>query len=573
MKDLPMPDAPPCRAADLLAQSLLAHGVDRVFCVPGESYLAVLDALADCPSIEVVSARHEGGAGFMAVADAKLTGRPGVLMVSRGPGATNAAIAIHTAQQDAAPLVAFVGQIERKDLGRRAFQEVDYVKTFADMAKGVRQVIDGDGLGEAVAWAFHLACSGTPGPVLVVLPEDMLADATKAPAAAPRALAEALAGEGALAEVAKRLAAAERPLLIAGGELTRSRGRAALIKLAEAMQVPVAASFKQQDLFPNEHGNFAGHLGYMIPEDQVAVLAEADLVLAVGTRLGDVTTQGYRLPAAPRPRQPLIHVHPDPEQLGRVYETALALPAEPVDFVERLAELATAPPPNRRGQWIERLHKIHAERARWQPVAAKDGVWFGHVVGALIRHAPADAILITDAGNFSGWLHRHFPFSGRHRLLGVIAGAMGFGMPAAVAASLRHPERKVVALIGDGGFLMTGNELATARRHGAKPIVIVANNGSYGTIRMHQERHFPGRKVATDLVNPDFAALARAFGATAFTVSRPEDADDAVGQAIGGDGPALIDVRASLEHISAFATLSDLAKRGAAAKSPQASRS
>ena len=558
--------APHRRAADLMVDSLVAHGVDRVFCVPGESYLAVLDALADCRSIEVVSARHEGGAGFMAVADAKLTGRPGVLMVSRGPGATNAAIAIHTAQQDAAPLVVFIGQVERKDFGRRAFQEVDYAKTFADMAKGVRQVIDGDRLGETVAWAFHCAMSGTPGPVVVVVPEDMLLDPVTAGTASPRQPAQPEASPADLAEVGRRIAAAERPLVIVGGVLTRPDARSAILALAERWQVPIATSFKQQDLFPNLHPNFAGHLGYMIPEDQVAALSEADLVIAVGTRLGDVTSQGYRLPQAPTPRQPLIHVYPDPEQLGRVYETTLALAVDPVQFVRGLSEISPPPPPNARSHWIERLHRIHAERARWTAVEARDGVSFGHVVAALAAHLPPEAILITDAGNFSGWLHRHFPFAGSQRLLGVISGAMGFGAPAAVAASLRHPDVKVVALIGDGGFLMTGNELATARRHGVKPVLFISNNGSYGTIRMHQERHFPGRAMATDLVNPDFAALARAFGATGLTIASTKEAGDVVREALIAEGPVVVDVRASLEHISAFATLTDLAKRAAGAR-------
>ncbi|MBI1776138.1 MAG: acetolactate synthase [Proteobacteria bacterium] len=554
------------RAADLLVASLAAHGVRRVFCVPGESYLAVLDALADCAEIEVVSARHEGGAGFMAVADAKLTFMPAVLMVSRGPGATNAAIAVHTAQQDAVPLVVFVGQVERKDLGRRAFQEVDYAKTFADMAKGVRQVMEGERLGEAVAWAFHLAGAGTPGPVLVVLPEDMLLDMSPEPTARPRPPARARASEAELDEAARRIAAAERPLVVAGGPLARPEARSAVLALAERWQLPVAAAFKQQDLFPNEHPNFAGHLGYMIPEDQVAAFGEADLILAVGTRLGDVTSQGYRLPTAPTPLQPLIHVYPDPEQLGRVYDTALALAVDPENFVERLALRKAPPPPNARSRWIDRLHAMHADRARWTPVEAGDGVSFGHVVAALARHLPPDAILITDAGNFSGWLHRHFPFSGHQRLLGVISGAMGFGTPAAVAASLRFPHRNVVALIGDGGFLMTGNELATAMRQGAKPILFVSNNASYGTIRMHQERHFPGRKIATDLVNPDFAALARAYGATGLAIAKTGETDAIVQAALAAKGPVVVDVKASLEHISAFATLSDLAKRAAASR-------
>jgi acetolactate synthase-1/2/3 large subunit len=539
------------RAADLLVDCLVAHGVDRVFCVPGESYLAVLDALVDRPEIDVVVARHEGGAGFMGVADAKLTMRPGVVFVSRGPGATNASIAVHVAQQDAVPMVLFIGQIERKDFGRRAFQEVDYRQTFADMAKHVDVVMDGARLPEAIQRAFHLAQAGTPGPTVIVLPEDMLLDEVEAPVLAPKPLVPAHGASEIVAEVAGRLAAAERPIVVAGGLMRGEEGRAALLELAEAAQVPIVAAFKYQDLFPNEHRLFGGHLGYMAPDDQVKLVGEADLVIAIGTRFGDVTSQGYRLPMA---GQTFLHVYPDP--------LVAALPFDPASFAQALTRamprLSNAGS-DARAAWAERLHRRHAGQAVWTPVEAKDGVVFGHVAAALKDQLPDDAILIMDAGNFSGWLHRHFPFSGRHRLLGVVAGAMGFGMPAAVAASLRHPSRPVVALIGDGGFLMTGTELATAIRHRAKLIAIVSNNGSYGTIRLHQEKQYPGRVKATELTNPDFAAMARAFGATGIAVETSADVPKAVAAALSAEGPTVIDVRSSLEHITAFTTLSALA--------------
>ncbi|MSP47962.1 MAG: acetolactate synthase [Alphaproteobacteria bacterium] len=539
------------RAADLLVDCLVAHGVDRVFCVPGESYLAVLDALVGRPEIDVVVARHEGGAGFMGVADAKLTMRPGVVFVSRGPGATNASIAVHVAQQDAVPFVLFIGQIERKDVGRRAFQEVDYRQTFADMAKHVEVVTDGNRVPEAIQRAFHLAQAGTPGPTVVVLPEDMLLDEVEAAVMLPKPAMSAHASADTVAEVAARIAGAERPAVIAGGLMRGAEGRAALIELAEASDTPVIAAFKQQDLFPNTHRLFGGHLGYMAPEDQVRLVGEADLVVALGTRLGDVTSQGYRLPMA---GQALVHVYPDP--------LVAPLAVDPVVFARALAKAAprrSNAKSDARARWAARLHGRHAGQAAWTPVEATDGVVFGHPVVALIDRLPDDAILITDAGNFSGWLHRHFPFSGRHRLLGVVAGAMGFGMPAAVAASLRFPGTPVVVLIGDGGFLMTGYELATAIRHRARFVAIVSNNGSYGTIRLHQEKHYPGRVSATDLANPDFAALARSFGATGLILARSADAADVVAQALAAEGPAVIDVRSSLEHISAFTTLSALA--------------
>ncbi len=539
------------RAADLLVDCLVAHGVDRVFCVPGESYLAVLDALVDCEEIDVVVARHEGGAGFMGVADAKLTMRPGVVFVSRGPGATNASIAVHVAQQDAVPFVLFIGQIERKDFGRGAFQEVDYVQTFGDMAKHVEVVMDGERVPEAIRRAFHLAQSGTPGPTVVVLPEDMLLDQVTAGVLAPKPVAAAHADAETIAEVAAKIAKAERPAVIAGSLLRGDDGRAALVKLAEASETPVIASFKQQDIFPNTHRLFGGHLGYMAPEDQVRLVGEADLLVAIGTRMGDVTSQGYRLPMQ---GQELVHVFPDP--------AVASIAADPVAFTQALAKamprLSNART-DTRAKWIERLHGRHAKQAVWTQVEAKDGVVFGHPTVALIDQLPDDAILVMDAGNFSGWAHRHFPFSGRHKLLGVIAGAMGFGMPAAVAASLRYPDRPVVALIGDGGFLMTGTELATAVRHKTRFVAIVSNNGSYGTIRLHQEKHYPGRISATELVNPDFAALARSFGATGLNLTQSADSARIVAEALAAKGPAVIDVRSSLEHISAFTTLSALA--------------
>ena len=539
------------RAADLLVDCLVAHGVDRVFCVPGESYLAVLDALVDRQEIDVVVARHEGGAGFMGVADAKLTMRPGVVFVSRGPGATNASIAVHVAQQDAVPFVLFIGQIERKDFCRGAFQEIDYVQTFGDMAKHVEVVTDGNRVPEAIRRAFHLAQAGTPGPTVVVLPEDMLLDEVSAEVMVPKPAAAAHADADTIAEVAAKIAAAERPAVIAGSLLRGDDGRAALIQLAEASETPVIASFKQQDLFPNTHRLFGGHLGYMAPEDQVKLVGEADLLVAIGTRMGDVTSQGYRLPMK---GQELVHVFPDP--------AVAPIAADPVAFARALAKamprLSNAKIDGR-VRWAGRLHGRHAGQAVWKPVEAKDGVVFGHPVVALIDKLPDDAILITDAGNFSGWLHRHFPFSGRHRLLGVIAGAMGFGMPAAVAASLRYPDTPVVVLIGDGGFLMTGTELATAIRHRTRFVALVSNNGSYGTIRLHQEKHYPGRVSATGLVNPDFAQMARSFGATGLTLAKSADAGAVVAEALAAKGPVVIDVRSSLEHISAFTTLSALA--------------
>ena len=546
-------------AAQLLVAELVAHGVDRVFCVPGESYLSVLDALYDERRIDVVTCRHESGAGFMAVTDAKLTGRPGVAMVSRGPGATNASIAVHTAQQDATPFVLFVGQVERKDRGKRAFQEVDYVSTFGDMAKYVVEVHDPARLSEAIARAFRAATTGAPGPAVVVLPEDMLVEEAPNAAQGPQPRLVAEAAPQSVAQAAALLERSERPVLIAGSRLGSSEARAVLSRAADAWGVPVALSFRQQDLFDNEHPLYAGHLGYMLPKDQVALYQESDLVLAVGSRLGDVTTQGYVFPTAPRPKQRLIHVYDDPEVLGAVFATDLAVLADPLAFLRAFAERAAAKP-GRFAAWAERLHRVPLGMARWEPKEAADGVVFGAVIQALRRRLGNDAVFVNDAGNFSGWLGRYFPFKPSHRLLGPVSGAMGFGVPGAVAAA-RRLGRRVITLVGDGGFLMTGNELATAIQYRLPVTVIVANNNSYGTIRLHQEKSFPGRTIATDLKNPDFARMAEAFGAKGFRIDRTADIDAALDGALAADGPSLVEVRTSLEHISAFTTLSALAKQ------------
>jgi len=374
----------------------------------------------------------------------------------------------------------------------------------------------------------------------------------------PRLLAEP--APRSIAEAAALVEKAERPILVAGSRLSAPEGRDVLRRAAEAWGVPVVLSFRQQDLFDNEHPLYAGHLGYMLPKDQVALYNESDLVLAVGTRLGDVTTQGYVFPTAPRPKQRLIHVYDDAQVLGAVFATDLAVLAEPVAFLSGFGELGSAKP-GRFAAWAERLHRVPEGLARWEPKEAPDGVVFGAVIEGLRRRLGSDAVFVNDAGNFSGWLGRYFPFKPTHRLLGPVSGAMGFGVPGAVAAA-RRLGRRVITLVGDGGFLMTGNELATAIQYRLPVTVIVANNNSYGTIRLHQEKWFPGRSIATDLKNPDFARLAEAFGAKGFRIEREADIDAALEGALAADGPSLVEVRTSLEHISAFTTLSALARKG-----------
>ncbi|OFZ97162.1 MAG: hypothetical protein A3H35_01630 [Betaproteobacteria bacterium RIFCSPLOWO2_02_FULL_62_17] len=541
-------------AAQALVKTLAAHGVDRIFCVPGESYLPVLDALYDAAQIQVVNCRHEGGAGLMAVADSKLTRRAGVVCVSRGPGASNVSIAVHVAEQDAVPLLVLVGQIERKDRGRGAFQEVDYEKTFGGMCKGVWEVNKGEELSTVCAAAIARATSGIPGPVLISMPEDMLLDAASGPALPIAVAPVPVPRDADVAQAATLLAGAQRPVVIAGASLA-AEDVELLVQVSDAYRLPVAVGWKQQHLFPNRHANYAGHLGFNIPQAHRETLQPADAVLALGSRLGDVTTQGYRFPAAPEPAQPLIHVHPAREVLGSVYRAQLAIQADCGAFLAQLLKRAPDSVPPERAAWIARTHGYVEELMRWKDLQADDGVVYGAVIEALNRLLPPDAIVTHDSGNFSAWMHRYYFFRDQQVLIGGEAGAMGFGMPAAVAASLRHPQRKVVCLVGDGGMLMTGNELATAVLFSAKPLILLSNNGSYGTIRQYQEKQYPGRVVGTRLRNPDFAALARAFGAQAWVINNSNQIPSVLQAALAADGPALVEVKSSLTYISAFAKL------------------
>jgi acetolactate synthase-1/2/3 large subunit len=543
-------------AAQALVGTLKRHAVDRVFCVPGESFLAVLDALHDEPSIEVITCRHEGGAGFMAVADAKLTRKPGVAFVSRGPGASNASIALHVADQDAVPFVLFIGQVERKDRGRGAFQEVDYQKSFGGLCKGVWEVNHGEELAGVCAEAFALASAGVAGPVLVVLPEDMLYDAASTVADPLPRVAVGAPAAADMQRAVELLSKAERPVMIVGSALTQADVER-VVKASEAWGIPMVAGWKQQHLIPNRHPHYAGHLGYNIPAAHLDILLPADLVLAVGTRLGDVTTQGYRFPLAPKPEQPLIHVHPSREALNRVHQADVAIAADCGAFLSALTAAAPKPAPVRT-EWMAKTHGYAKTLMQWKgPESAPDGVVFGAVAAALNDLLPDDAILTHDAGNFSGWVHRYFYFNGRQTLIAASAGAMGIGVPAAVAAAMRYPKRRVIGFVGDGGILMTGNEIATARMYGVKPLIILSNNNSFATIRQHQEKHFPGRVKSTGLANPDFVAYAKAFGAKAWLIDSAEKIKPVLTEALAADTAAVVVVNSSLKHISAFATLKD----------------
>ena len=455
------------------------------------------------------------------------------------------------------PLVLFVGQVPRNELGRRSFQEVDYAKTFSDMAKAVWTIEDASRIPEILARAFVVAQTPTPGPVVIILPEDMLEDRTDSPVIEPLPVPRAARPSDVLvADVAGRIARAERPLLLAGGGLNSAAGRAALKAASDAHGLPVVLTFKRQDLFPNAHPHYAGHLGFKIPKPMVDRYADADLIIAVGTRLGETTTQGYTFPVSPVPRQPLIHVHDDASRIGREYATTLPVVSDPTDFLSALSAHPSKPTPGRTA-WIERLHKPIAASQPWSP--PKDGLLdMGAVVAAFRDKVASDTIFITDAGNFSGWLHRHFPFNGEHVMIGCVGGAMGLGMPAAVAAGLRCPGRQVITFIGDGGVLMTGSELATAVQYNVPVKVFISNNGSYGTIRMHQEKAYKGRVHGTAIRNPDFVRWAESFGAKGLSITTLKDAAGVVEEALAHDGPVVVDVRTALEHISPFANLADL---------------
>lgn len=541
--------------AKALIETLTRHNVDRFFCVPGESYLAVLDELVGDSTIRVITCRHEGGAGFMAAADAKVSGRPGILFVSRGPGATNASIALHSANTGSVPLVAFVGQVSTSKLGRGALQEMDFTKTFGDTAKRIEQINHPDRIPEIVARAFHVAQSGTPGPVVVALPTDILMASTKAPAVAPRAVPHITASDTDIGLVAEALAAAERPILVPGRLCGSPEGRGALRAAAERWSVPVMPTFQHPDVFSNDHPLFGGELGIRPPAGVTHSIMTADLILAVGTRLPDMATQGFRIPGA---GQRLIHVHPDSHQIGLNADPELGIVSAAPDFLGRLAA-RTGPKAGDRNSWTVEVRRNFEEGTVFQSRNPSDGVDFGHIVAAMNKHLPDDAIVAIDAGSFSSWVHQQFRFKSTQLMLGSEAGAMGMGIPAAVAAALRHPHRQTIAIVGDGGALMTGSEMATAVREGVRIRVIVSNNRNYGTIRFHQEMHYPGRvHSANNLVNPDFAAYAESFGARGLRIDTPDQADAVFQEALAHEGPVMVDVRSSLEAISSLRTITEM---------------
>jgi acetolactate synthase-1/2/3 large subunit len=538
----------------LLVRALRTHGVDMAFCVPGESYLAVLDALYDVREfIELVVCRQEGGAAFMAEAYGKLTGRPGICFVTRGPGATNASIGVHTAYQDSSPMILFIGQIGGDVVEREAFQEIDYRRMFGQMAKWVAQIDRADRVSEYLSHAFHLAVSGRPGPVVLALPEDMLVAHAPVVEMQPYQRVKASPAPAALDRIAALLGAAQRPFLLLGGGDWTAAGCADIRAFAEAWHLPVACSFRRQDLIDNRHPHYAGEIGIVTGADLKKRVQESDLLLAVGPRLGEMTTSGYTLLEVPRLRQRLVHVHPGAEELGRVYQADVMINSGMAEFAAAVHALrAPAQVP-----WRDRTAAIHAEYLKTlEPVASPGLLNMSEVVAWLRKRLPDGSIITNGAGNFSGWLQRFYPYTGFRTQLAPTNGAMGYGVPAAVAAKLVHRQRMVVCFSGDGDFMMTGQELATAVQYDARVIFIVVNNGMYGTIRMHQEREYPARVHGTALDNPDFAALARAYGAHGEIVERTADFGAAFERAAAFAGPSLLELRIDAEAITTRSTLS-----------------
>ena len=541
----------------IVLDQLAANGIDAAFCVPGESFLALLDALYDAPT-RLIACRHEASAANMAVAYGKLTGRPGVCLVTRGPGATQASVGVHTAAQDSAPMLLLVGQVSRAARGREAFQELDVPAVFGPMAKWAAEAGDPARLPELLSRAVRVATSGRPGPVVLSLPEDVLAGSARVGDARPVRPVAPGAVPADLARLRELLGGARRPLVLAGGPGWTEGAAADLRAVAEASHLPVAVAWRSQDVLDNRSPSYVGDLGISPNPALAERVRAADLVVAVGPRLGEITTSGYRLLEAPLPHQRLVHVHPGLAELGRLYQPELAVNAAVAPFLAAWRSV----PPVRGDAWAAWTEAARTNYLAWvRPWPAPGRVDLGQVMVAMRERLADDAIVTNGAGNFSAWVHRFFQFRRHGTQLAPKSGAMGFGLPAALAAKVVHPDRAVVAVTGDGDFLMCGQELATAVQHRLDVVVLVVNNGRYGTIRMHQERAYPGRVIATDLDNPDFAALAEAYGAAGEAVTDTEAFPAAFERALKAGRPALLDLHVDPDAIAPGLTLSAL-RRG-----------
>ncbi|MSP00808.1 MAG: acetolactate synthase [Acetobacteraceae bacterium] len=539
----------------LLVDSLEAHDIDLIYCVPGESYLGFTNALVDANRMRLIVCRHEGGAAFMAAADGRMRGgRAGVVVVSRGPGLSNAMIGLHTAFHDATPLVVLIGQVERFEAGRMALQEQNYSRLLSDISKAVIEVNEPGQASEAIARAFHIAESGTPGPVAVVIPEDVFDAETDAPVAKPRPPAQGGPLPADIDRLAEMLAAAERPLIWAGTALHPAEV-ADLTKLAEQWVLPVMPTHRRPHLFDAGHPNYGGYMASRIHADTLAEIKKSDLLIALGERITGSITQGFTFPAAPDPQLPLVHVWPDANEVGRVWRPDLGMACEPAAVVRALLAKSTPKDASRRQGWVDTLHNVHKRvtKPEWAPTS--DGVNFSAVIAEINKHLADDATVTSDAGNFATFVHRYLLMKPGQMFLASVVGAMGAGMPMGVAACLRRPGTQVLAFAGDGGALMSGNELATARQYGVNPVFIVSDNNCYGTITQHHDMRYPGRpyKAATQLTNPDFAIWATAFGAKGMTIHEESEIAGVITEALSvKTQPVVVHVHTSLEQISAW---------------------
>ena len=549
----------------ILVDQLVAHGVDHVFCVPGESYLAVLDGLHDV-SVNVTVCRQEGGASMMADAYGKLTNRPGICMVTRGPGAANALAGIHIAYQDSTPLILFVGQIERGMRERDAFQEMDYRAVFGTQAKWVTEIDQVERIPELISRAFHVATSGRPGPVVIALPEDMLVEQACVADAPRYEVIETSPTAEQLTQLAQQIQNAKRPVAILGGTRWTAQAVEQFAGFAERYQLPVAVQFRRQMLFSTDHPNFIGDVGLGSNPQMLSYIKDADLILLVGGRMSEIASQSYTLLDIPVPKQRLVHIHPDSAELNRVYRAQLAINASPASFAQAIQTLSPSQPPSR----TDTLHTLRASYAAWTDptkIQNQGELQMGQVMAYLNAHLPDDAIMTNGAGNYATWLHRFHPFKRFGTQLAPTSGSMGYGLPAAVGAKKIQPEKTVICFAGDGCFMMHGQEFATAVQYDLPIIVILIDNGMYGTIRMHQERHYPGRISATALKNPDFAAYAQAFGGYGERVETTAQFGPAFERALASKKPAILHCILDPEVISPTTTLEKIRQNAYTANS------
>ncbi len=544
--------------AQILIEALKINGVNRIFSIPGESFLAALDALYDQPEIELTICRNEGGASYMTEAYGKLTGRPGVCFVTRGPGATNASCGLHVAMQDSTPMILLIGQIARKDMDREAFQEIDYRRMFRQVAKWVAQIEDADRIPEYLTRAFATATSGRPGPVVLALPEDMLTDMTTATDANSWQNITTHPAPADIDKTVEMLSRAERPLIIVGGSGWSEATRLDLQNFAEKSSLPVVNAFRCQDYFDHEHPNYIGDLGLGVNPALTERIQKADMLLVIGARLGEMTTGGFQLIEIPTPRQTMIHVHSGAEELGHIYQPDLAINASSSAFIDALKDRQISSDKTNEAE----LKLVRQSFEDWSAsIQVKGPLQFSDIIKTVQDSTDDDTIICNGAGNNTGWLHRFYRFRKYRTQLAPTSGTMGYGVPAAIAAKLMYPQKTVVAFAGDGDFMMNGQELATAMQYGANVIIIVVNNGIYATIRMHQERDYPGRVVGTDMVNPDFCALAKAYGAHAELVTTTEEFAPAFERARAANNPALIEVQLDPDILTPTTTITSLRNR------------